>query len=429
MRSMMSSAKGRLLILGLFGLVVAVGTLGVLSQTQLFSGKLYHVTAPLEDADNLVAGSQVRIAGVPVGNVLDIRVVPGAATVTLGLNGRYAPLHEGVTLRVGNRSLVEETYVDVTDGPGAPIPDGGALPAASVRPSTQLRDILDSLDPTTRAALSSTVRSAGTATDGTHEQVGQLFDGLDSTGGAGGDALEAIAAQGEDLRRLTRHTAVLLRTLDTGQGDLSALVESGNRLTEATARERPAIEDTMVRLPGVLDSARNASAGLTDLSGSLKPVAAALAEASPGLRDAMHDLPGTTRDLRALMPDLDTALDRAPPALDRVHGLSDDLRDDLIPNTRDILRDANPMLMYLKDYAPEVAGLVSNFNETIGYTDEAGRETFHVMVTGVDTAAGSPVNPGSIGRFNAFNPIPPSGRLRDPGPFTGTFPRVERQPR
>jgi phospholipid/cholesterol/gamma-HCH transport system substrate-binding protein len=129
------------------------------------------------------------------------------------------------------------------------------------------------------------------------------------------------------------------------------------------------------------------------------------------------------------MPDLDRALDRAPDTLDRVHGFSDDLREDLIPESRDILQDANPMLAYIKNYAPEVAGLISNFNEVIGYTDEAGRETFHVMATGVDTAVGSPVNPGNIGKLDYYNPIPAPGTLRDPGPFNGKFPRLAREPR
>jgi phospholipid/cholesterol/gamma-HCH transport system substrate-binding protein len=429
MKMMMSSARGRLLILAIFAGIVVVGAFGILSQTQLFSGRLYHVTVAMKDADNMVAGGQVRIAGVPIGNILNLEPRPGGAIATLGLRSQFAPLHEGVKVRVGNRSLVEETYLDVTDGQGAPIPDGGALPSDSVQGSTQIRDILYSLDPKTRATLASMLRSAGTATAGTHEPVGQLFDGLGMVGRQGGDALEAVSDQGEDLRRLTRDTAVMLRALDSGQGDLSALIDSANRLTGATAREKPAIEATMVRLPGVLDSARNASSSLDELSQSLSPIARNLGDAAPKLRDAMHDLPGVTHDLRGLMPDLHRALDRAPDTLDRVNGFSHDLRDDLIPDTRDILRDANPMLAYMKDYAPEVAGLISNFNEVIGYTDEAGREVYHVMPTGVDTAVGSPVNPGNMGKLDYFNPIPAPGKLRDPGPFDGKFPRIERGPR
>jgi phospholipid/cholesterol/gamma-HCH transport system substrate-binding protein len=429
MRNALTSAKGRILVLVVFAAAVVAGGIGLLSYTQVFSGHLYHVTVEMKDADNLVGGGQVRIAGIRIGSVLGVQPEPGGAVATLGIQSRFAPLHGGVTVRVGNRSLVEETYLDIKDGSGAPIPDGSVLPPDAVQTSTQIRDVLYSLDPKTRTTLSSMLRSAGSATAGTQNAVGQLFDGLGMVGRQGGDTLEAVSDQGEDLRQLTRDTAVMLRSLDTGQGDVSALVDSANRLTEATSREKPAIEATMVRLPGVLDSAHTASDSLNDLSHSLAPIAANLRRASPGLTDAMHDLPGVTHDLRALMPGLNEALDRAPRALDRVPQVSDDLRDGLFPGTRDILRDGNPMLGYMRKYAPEVAGLISNFNEVIGYTDEAGRETYHVMATGVDTAVGSPVNPGNIGKMDYFNPIPAPGKLRDPGPFDGKFPRVERAPR
>jgi phospholipid/cholesterol/gamma-HCH transport system substrate-binding protein len=425
----LGSAKGRLLVLVVFAVLVVIGAFGLLSQTQMFSGSLYHVSVALKDADNAVAGGQVRIAGVPVGNIVDVQPRADGAVATLALRTEFAPLHEGVTVRVGNRSLVEETYLDVKDGAGAAIPDGGVLPADSVQTSTQIRDILYSLDPKTRATLATMLKSAGVATSDTYRQTGQLFDGLGRVGREGYTTLQAISAQGEDLKRLTRSTAIVLRAMDTGQGDIASLVDSANRLTESTAREKPAIEATMVRLPGVLDSARTASASLYDLSHSLKPIAHGLRDAAPDLRDAMHELPYVTHDLRRLMPDLDRALDRAPYALHKVNRLSHDLRDDLIPNTRDILRDANPMLAFMKDYAPEVAGLISNFNEVIGYTDDNGREVYHATIVGTNTAVASPINPGNLGHMDYFNPIPKPGTLRNPGPFKGPYPRIDREPR
>ena len=72
----------------------------------------YRVSFPAKDVDNLVYFNDVRMAGVKVGKVVEVANAPGAATLTIELDPRVAPLHEGVTLRIGAKSLVEESYVD-----------------------------------------------------------------------------------------------------------------------------------------------------------------------------------------------------------------------------------------------------------------------------------------------------------------------------
>ncbi len=416
----------KLAILVGFGLICVLVVGALLRLTGLSLGTPYQVTVTAHDADNLVEQGRVRIAGVDVGSVRRTEVTPDGAKAVVTLDSEYAPLHEGATVRVGNRSLVEETYLDLRDGPGPEVPSGTTLPAEAVQTSTQVRDVLNSLDQPTREAMGALLRSAGPATADTQQPVGQLLDGLGGLGREGHTAVDAIAAQGEQLRSLTRDTTTVLKALDTGQGQLATMVDNTDRLTDATAAQRSAIEATMRRLPTVLDSAHTATDQLTGLSAALRPIAADLRAAGPPLTGALHELPGVTQDLRGLLPPLDGALDRSPATLSRVPTFGEDMRDHLTPRSRDILQDLNPMLAYLRPYGPEVGGFLANFNSILNYTDDAGTHYFRTFLPVTDAAVSAPAPTGLL---STYNPIPKAGTGPTPGPFVGEFPRVEREPR
>lgn len=424
--AMFSAGHKKLWILGAFGTscLLVIGGLLVLSGVKVTEP--YQVSVVAQDVDNLVQRGRVRIAGVTVGHVETTEVTPEGAKAVISVLPEYAPLHEGATIRIGNRSLVEETYLDLKDGTGPALDSGASLPATAVRTSTQVRDILHSLDQPTRTSLSAMIRSAGPATLGTRQQIDQILAGLGGLGRQGATAVDAIAAQSEDLRSLTRDTTTLLTALDTGQGQIATLVANADRLTAASASQRNAVAATMKRLPGVLTSARVASDRLTDLSGSLQPVARDLHAAAPGLSASLARLPGVSRDLRSLVTPLGNVLDSAPRTLDRVPRFAEDMREDLIPASRDILQDVNPVLGYLKPYGPEIAAFLANFNAILNYKDEAGNHYWRTFLAPNDASANGP---GKVGALTYYNPIPQPGAGGRPGPFKGEFPRLERQPR
>ena len=135
----------------------------------LISQEGYRVSVTLSDVDNLVFQSDVRMAGIPVGKIEELKVTGRNATATMELNEDVAPLHEGATVTVSAKTLIEETYLAVVDGKGAEIPNGSTLPKGSGSAAVQLNDVLTSLDQPTRKQLRSMVRSSGLVTDGTSE--------------------------------------------------------------------------------------------------------------------------------------------------------------------------------------------------------------------------------------------------------------------
>ncbi|WP_250287115.1 MULTISPECIES: MlaD family protein [unclassified Frankia] len=424
----LTGTLGRLVTVLLF----LAGSLGILiflfrgtgARIPLVEGGEYTSSAVFTDIDNLVKASRVQIAGVQVGQVREVTRRPDGLRVAFSLDKKAAPLHEGVSVRLGERSLVGEGYLDITDGDGRVLPSGSTIPAGAVKPSTQLRDVLASLDTDSRTELGALLRSLGQGTEGRQQDVSAALDGLGDIGREGHTALDAIAAQSEDLKALAQQTAVVLRALDTGQGQIAALVDNANRLTQATAGQQQAVEDVLRQTPGVLDSARTASGTLTKLAGALAPVASDLRTASPLLSEALQQLPDTTADLHGLLPPLSGALDLAPDTLTRVPTLGSDVRG-AIPPAQTLLKDVNPMLSYIKPYGPELAAYLANFNAVLQYTDESGAHYLRLIPLVSDQSLQTPV-PYHILTYT--NPFPAPGTGAKPGPFTGPYPRVEQDP-
>lgn len=387
----------------------------------------YRVAVNVADVDNLVFYSDVRMAGVAVGKVEKVERGHGAARVVFLLDSDVAPLHRGATVRVGAKTLVEETYLDVADGTGAPIPDGGTLPRSAVKPSVQLNDVLQSFDPKTRRSFSRLLHALETSTAGTKRDLGRIASGLGTTGRTGSGALAALAEQEVSLKEMSRQTTILLRALDTRSGLIADMVDNAQTLTSATAQGRRDIEAVMRRLPGVLAQARTATGSLTDLSKDLTPVAADLRSAAPHLDSALRQLPSTTSDLRALLPDLSGTLDAAPSTLRRVPTLGADLRS-MIPHARTTLADVNPMLAYLKPYGLDIAAFFATTGATLSHSDPNGHFLRVFMVFNEQTVKNMPLstNRGLLDKSNAY---PDPGGAADPKPFDGRYERVHRGPR
>jgi len=90
-------------------------------------GRRVHVTARFPTVAGIDKKADVRIAGVRVGQVVDIKLEGGEALLTLSLAPDVA-LHQGASARLSTLGMLGERYVNILPGdPSAP-----ALPADSV---------------------------------------------------------------------------------------------------------------------------------------------------------------------------------------------------------------------------------------------------------------------------------------------------------
>ena len=379
----------------------------------------YSVWASLADTQNLVFDSEVRMAGVPVGKIRGLERTPGSVDVKMELRGDAVPLHEGARVILRAKTLIEETYLEVTDGTGPEIHDGGRLPASAEELSVKFDDLLDTLPLETRQQLAAMVKKLGVATDGESEHLSDTLAALGRLGRDGHDALDVLASQSDNLSGLVREGTRLLAVLDEGDGQIARLATEAERLSRATASRDTELAETMRLLPGLLDRVKAASPPVRQLAGALTPLADPLSRAAPDLQAALDQLPGATDELRGLLPELDRNLDKLPATLTRTPAVAADASA-LIPVLRVGLGDVNPMLAYLTPYAKDVASFAANAAQVVTASGlNAGR---FLLVIDVGSFTGDAVT------TKAHNAYPPAGGANDPKPFSGTVPRVPEDP-
>src|ERR687893_134058 len=116
--------------------------------------KGYQVQVAFPEATTLAQEADVRVAGVSVGKVRKLELGANRTVATLELDREYAPLRRDARAMLRQKTLLGETYVELTTGRSEQtIPEGGRLADARVADAVQLDEIFDALDPQTRQSF------------------------------------------------------------------------------------------------------------------------------------------------------------------------------------------------------------------------------------------------------------------------------------
>src|SRR3982074_1701816 len=117
----------------------------------------YRFKAAFTNASQLATQADVRVAGVSVGKVVQKEADPlgGRTIATIEMESKYAPVHADAHAILRQKTILGETYVELTPGSPSskPIIDGGLLNRTQVQPPGGLDEIFSALDPNTRRAF------------------------------------------------------------------------------------------------------------------------------------------------------------------------------------------------------------------------------------------------------------------------------------
>jgi phospholipid/cholesterol/gamma-HCH transport system substrate-binding protein len=268
----------------------------------------YELKATFANAQSLAPKSPVRIAGVEVGKVKKIEPAGGgsnASVVTMTLKKTALPLHRDTRLKIRPRIFLEGNFfVDVL--PGTPsagtLHSGDTVPASQTAAPVQIDEVLATLKAPTRKDLQNLLEGYGDALGGKPapgedadqdksvrgETAGQaLNDSLRySPAALRGTALVNQALLGtrtHDLSKLIAGGGKVSAALADHEDSLKDLVTALNTTTGAFAAEAPQLQDTIRRLPRVIEAARPA---LDNLNASFPPTRAFAREILPGVRES-----------------------------------------------------------------------------------------------------------------------------------------------
>jgi virulence factor Mce-like protein len=326
--------------------------------------KKYELRVAFPEAATLAQNADVRLAGVTVGKVrsksLDKR--GAATTVTLAIEPRFAPLPKDTKAILRQKTLLGETYVELTPGSATAkkLNDGDLLARSQVDHTVELDEILTIFDEPTKEAFRAWVKDQALVTrDGAGKDLNSALGNLSAFATDGADIFTVLDNQHKALRLFIKNTGQVFGALNERNGQLRGLIENSHRTFSATASQQDALAETFAIFPTFLDESRVTLARLERFSrnanplvNDLKPVADDLA---PTIRDVSALAPDLTaffRDLRKVIPaavhDLPYAqrfLRGAAPTLDALHVF---------------LQELNPVLSFANYNQQVLAGFVTN---------------------------------------------------------------------
>jgi phospholipid/cholesterol/gamma-HCH transport system substrate-binding protein len=265
-----------------------------------FGGKTRY-NAVFSDVTGLLAGNDVRIAGVRVGQVDGISLTNRKlAKVSFSLDQKRK-IPKSTIVRLRYRNLVGERYLAITEGPGSAdvLNAGATIPLAQTRNALDLtilfngfRPLFQALDPQSTNEVAFELVQTLQGEGGTLETLMQRTASLTNT----------LADRDAVIGRVITNLSTVLDTLDNGD-QLSQLILQLRRLSAGFAQDRTAIGQSIV--------------GINDLTSA---TASLLGDIRSPLRTDIAQLNTLAGTLDANKSTVNGVLQRLPGKLDRIIG-------------------------------------------------------------------------------------------------------------
>ncbi|MFL5874409.1 MAG: MlaD family protein [Solirubrobacteraceae bacterium] len=401
-------------VAALAALVIAVVVVAVLLLSR-DGGKEYKVQ--LINAGQLVNGDDVQIGGRRVGSIEDISLTShNLAQLKIKVDSDFAPLHEGTkaVVRATSLSGIANRYLALSPGPNnAPkLADGATLPTDTTTSIVDLDQIFNTLNAPTRAGLQNVIRGSATQYDHKGPQANRAAEFFNPALSTTSALINQVLADQRTFTNFVVDASDLVSNVAERRGDLSALVGNANATAGAIAAENQALAQAIGLLPATLRKGNTTFVNLRATLGDLdqlvnasKPVAPKLAPFFKTLRPLLREARPTVRDLSALIrtagPDNDLIdILHKTPSLAQQFGVSSNL-------TIKTLQKAQPVVTYIRPFAPEFIGWLRDFGQGASAYDANGH---YARIQPIFNAFSATINPGTL------VPIPPSQR----GNFTQT---------
>lgn len=360
-------------------LIVAVIAIGVL---MFGGGGGEQYVIHLQTANQLVKGNEVKVGGIAVGKVTEISLgKDNEANVKVDINDDFAPLHQGTTaiIRVNSLPSVANRYIALTPGPNnmPEIPAGGALETDKTTNATDLDQLFNTLDPKTRKGLQGVLQGFATWYAGQSENTSKGFKYLGPSLESFSNVMAELSRDQKVFTNLVINASRATSALASRRDDLANLVTNGNAFARAIGDENASLDKALALFPATLRQGsttfRNLRPALDDLdkltnvskpaTKNLAPFLNRFASLLKTMQPTFHDFsalarsPGKANDATDLM-NLTTALE--PIARKSV------------ANSVAALKRSQPVIEFLRPYAPDVAAWLTHFAEVPAYYDANG---------------------------------------------------------
>jgi phospholipid/cholesterol/gamma-HCH transport system substrate-binding protein len=261
----------------------------------------WRLQASFAGAQGLVPQSEVDVAGVHVGRVVAIGPDGARGALVSMVIDPGVRLRQDTRATLRPRSAIGEQYVELVRRPGSTAPyapDGFRLPRAQTGQAVAIDDILNQLDPETRAAISTSLRQLGVAVAGRQGDIGASIPEVEQAAANLRPLARTADARQQEIGRILTDLAVILAALADEQDALGRVIDSGDVTAAAVAKRDRELAGTVQQADRLLAS-----------------LDAVLADTTPADRASLAAAPGTIASGRQLLATLNPAVDRLLPEL------------------------------------------------------------------------------------------------------------------
>jgi virulence factor Mce-like protein len=303
----------------------------------------YLVRAVFDNASFVIAGEDVKVAGVEVGAIdsLDLTDDHKAVVVLRIDDPAFTPFRADARCRIGLMSLIGEQFVECE--PSQPRADGEPLPpelaaiADGPGAGQHLLDVEHTVTPVGIDLINNIMRLP--QQERLRLIINELGAGLAGNGEALNDAVKradpALQQADELVRVLAEQDQVLGRLVDESDAVLAPLAERRTALggfiahagetAAATAQEGDALEADLEKLPGFLRELRPAADRFGALADEMQPAVETLADRAPAVNAAIERLGPFSEAATPALTTLGDVADRGRRTFPEIEPLVDDL--------------------------------------------------------------------------------------------------------
>ena len=338
-------------------IVIAV----VLLAVKAGSSHPYEVRAIFDNADFVIPGEDVKVAGVKVGRIADLDVTPdNKAAVVLEIDQPgYKDFRKDASCIVRPQSLIGERFVECT--PTQPRSAGAQpapslqkiergpgkgqylLPVSNTQQTVDIDLIGDIMRQPEQQRLSLILNELGTGLAGRGNDLNQVIRRADPALQETDKVLKILAGQNQTLQELATNSDTVLAPLARDRAQVGGAIRNSSDVAEATAERQGDLKADIQTLPAFLDQLKPTLTQLGQLADESTPVLADLHAVAPQVNGVIENLGPFSQAAIPAFTSLGTAAEHGIPAVTAAQPVIADLRGlapDAQAGRRDARRDA-----------------------------------------------------------------------------------------
>ena len=245
---------------------------------QYRTGSTNGYSALFSDVSRLKPGQTVRVAGVRVGTVNSVSLLPDKKVRVKFDADRGVVLTDGTRAAVRYLNLVNDRYLELVDGPGSTkvLPAGGEIPIERTAPALDLDLLLGGLKPVTQGLNPQDVNALSASLIQVFQGEGGTLESLLSKTSSFSNAL---ADNGQTVQELIDNLNTVVATVNKDGTKFSGAIDRLERLISGLSQDRDtigaaitALDNGTASIADLLSRARAPLAGTVDQVSRIAPL-------------------------------------------------------------------------------------------------------------------------------------------------------------